>query len=72
MITKDELVELIKEGYTLSKIAEMKGVSVSHISQLCKEYEIERPKPGRAPGYQHSVETRQKISETIRKKREEG
>jgi hypothetical protein len=72
MITKEELEEKINEGCSLTEIAEEEGVDVSRISRLCKEYGIQAPRPGRKPGYQHSEETKIKIAESIRKRREGG
>lgn len=72
MITKDELERRLNRGDSLTEIAEDEGVDVSYMSRLCKKYNLSAPKPGRKPGYQHSEETKQKISETIRRKTEGG
>lgn len=72
MITKEELERLRNQGYNLTEIANIKEVDTSYISRLFKKYDLKAPSPGRQPGYQHSEETKQKISETIRRKQEGG
>lgn len=65
--TKEEMKEYLDDGMSLRMIHKKTGYSVSTLSALCTEYELEKPKIGRPRGYKVSTETRAKISEANRR-----
>jgi hypothetical protein len=72
MITKDDIEDRLEEGKTCAAIAEEFEVTPGYISQLCKKYGIKPPRPGRKAGTELPYETKEKISQTIRKRIEGG
>jgi hypothetical protein len=70
MITREKLSEYLDEGYSLTRIAKETGYHVSYISKLCKDFQLKAPLPGRKPGDIQTEETKAKIAESLRKKRE--
>ncbi len=65
--TKEQLEGWIEEGLSFSQIEDKCGYSKASINRFCKEYKIERPKPGRKKGYRVSPETRQRMMEAQRR-----
>ena len=65
--TKEQLIEWLDAGMSFMDMRNECGYSKSSISRFFDEYKIEKPKPGRKRGYKVSNETKEKLSETMRK-----
>jgi hypothetical protein len=67
----EQLSDWIEGGLSLTQISKMCGYSVSSVSGFCEEYLIEKPPVGRPKGFKVTEKTRKRMSEAIKRVREE-
>jgi hypothetical protein len=65
--TKEKLIEWRDAGLSFSEMNKLCGYSKASLSRFFDEYKIEKPKPGRKRGFKVSDETKEKLSETMRR-----
>jgi hypothetical protein len=69
---KEQLEQWVAEGKSFRDMRDICGYSITTISLLFDEHEIEKPSVGRKKGYKASAETRKKMSEAAYRDRNEG
>lgn len=65
--SKQQLIEWRDAGMSFSDMKEICGYSKASLSRFFDEYKIEKPKPGRKRGFKVSEETKEKLSETMKR-----
>ncbi len=68
---KGQLEDWINGGMSLTRISKICGYSVSTVAGFCEEYGIKKPPMGRPIGFKVTEKTRKKMSEAIKRVREE-
>ncbi len=62
-----EMEAYINAGYSLRKVKEITGYSVTTLSKICEDCGIEKPPIGRPKGYKMEEKSKAKIGEANRK-----